>query len=934
MLFTFIYSCRLRRRNTLIASCSLFNYPARGHNRLEHSAWAIQCAVALKLLLRTITLAICLFFCSPELSPALADQHTFYDKTVLIIHSYHKDMQWVEEIQQGLEKKLLASLGSSVDIRVEYMDSKRYIEADYLALLTSLWRYKYLHRQPDCLIVCDDNALNFVLTLREDLFRGVPLVFCGVNHYDPARFAAIPNITGVIEAYDLPGTLKIIRQLLPEHRKLFIINDDTTTGKANKKRLEEIHYDFAGHFNFMYSGRLPVNDLQASVETLSADSAILLMSYNRDAEDKVLRYRDAIHAIRGSSSVPIFGVWSFYLGRGIVGGSLVNGTGQGEKAAELCMSILEGTPASALPIIPISPNLPMFDYAELQRFSINTALLPPNSMIINTPDTLWYKHKTAILLSVSLLALQFFIIALLVYNVRRRQISETQLQKNEQNLRITLETIGEAVISVNEYFQVIKANPAASDLFETELESITQRPLVDLLVELDGEGGKQLADLMRRCIDNGDDLELPDTFSFKPGGRPEKRLSGTCSPMKNEHNRIVGAVLICRDITENETIQAMLAQSRKMEAIGQLAGGVAHDFNNLLTGIAGFAELLSLQLKDDKQKSENALKIVYAAGRAKDLTRQLLSFARKGKILSSPVDCHESMRTAIGLLERSIDKGISLQMDLAAEYSIITGDPVQLENIFLNLGINGADAMDNGGILTFRTHNTEISSPITCEFGEILAAGTYLCVSIKDTGCGIEEDMRHTIFEPFYTTKAKGKGTGLGLSAVFGAMKEHGGKIQLSSQPGKGTDFKLYFPVQKNISVTAIDDNTQAPRGKGTILVIDDEELILASAKGLLTELGYTVLVAQGGRKGIETYLHQQSAIDLVLLDMIMPEMDGVGCFIALKEIDPAIKVVICSGYTKTSKVNQIEKLGARGFLQKPYSATEVNKAIHNALKD
>ncbi len=285
-------------------------------------------------------------------------------------------MQWVEEVHQGIEKELLTAMGTTIDVKVEYMDSKRYVSESYYNMLASLWSYKYKNNNLDCLIVCDDNALNLALFLRDDLFKDVPIVFCGVNFYDPDRFASIGNITGVIEAYDLPGTLKIIKQLMPERNRLFIINDDTTTGQANKERIEAISYDFLNHFNFMYSGKLSIENLQSVVENLSADTAILLMSFNRDAEDNILRYRDAIHAIRKVSASPIFGVWSFYLGKGIVGGSLVNGEGQGQKAAELCLQILRGTPADKIPIIQTSPNLPMFDHKELDRFAINTASLP------------------------------------------------------------------------------------------------------------------------------------------------------------------------------------------------------------------------------------------------------------------------------------------------------------------------------------------------------------------------------------------------------------------------------------------------------------------------------------------------------------------------------------------------------------------------------
>jgi CheY-like chemotaxis protein len=380
-------------------------------------------------------------------------------------------------------------------------------------------------------------------------------------------------------------------------------------------------------------------------------------------------------------------------------------------------------------------------------------------------------------------------------------------------------------------------------------------------------------------------------------------------------------------------MQIMLAQSRKMEAIGQLAGGVAHDFNNLLTGISGFAELLTIQLHDDALKRDIAQKIINAAGRAADLTRKLLSFARKGKVISSPVDCHEALRSAVGLLEHSLDKSIKLSCRLEAERSIIIGDPMQLENVFLNLGINGADAMPDGGQLTFSTGNLQSTEPLTCEFGEILEPGHYIRIRVSDTGCGINPELRQIIFEPFYTTKEEGRGTGLGLSAVFGAVKDHGGKIRLFSEVDGGTDFDIYFPLEKVLEPVLNTIRMPQKGGNATVLVIDDEDLILSSANGLLTALGYNVILAESGRNGIEMYRRMHEEIDIVLLDMIMPEMNGTTCFKELKNINPDVQVLISSGFTRTSRFSEAEQLGARGFLQKPYSAAEVSRAIEAVLQ-
>ncbi|WP_159441255.1 hybrid sensor histidine kinase/response regulator [Desulfopila aestuarii] len=853
-------------------------------------------------------------------------------QNVLVIHSYHKEMQWVDEVEQAIEQTLLANRGTSIDIHVEYMDSKRFSDTNYNKLLTAVWDYKYGENRPDVLIVCDDNALNLILSLRDEIFPGIPIVFCGINYYDPAVFSKLDNITGVVEAFDLPGTLNIIKKLLPDQRNLFIINDSTLTGVANKRRIEEIAYLFSDHFTFTYSGNLSIGDLQNAIRTLPNSSVILLMTFNRDAEGQTFRYRDAIQAIRSSSSRPIFGVWSFYLGRGLLGGSLVNGESQGKTAAELALKILNGSPAASLPVVNESPNLPMFDYKELKRFSISSSLLPAGSTIINTPDNLWYRHKHQILGVFALFVTQLFIIALLMKSNRQRQESERKLRKSRQDLSVTLEAIGEAVISVDTDFRIVNANAQAGRLFNLTIAQMQNRPLPELFSESDPVHGHALADFVRKYCKAGVAQDFPEDTVYTPPTQSQRYLSGSCSPIRDPQGAILGAVLVCRDITEKRTMESMLTQSRKMEAIGQLAGGVAHDFNNLLTGISGFAELLTIKLPNGSMEQQNANRILQAAGRAADLTRKMLSFARKGKVMSSPVDCHQSLQATIDLLSHSIDKSVTITSLFQAQDSVIIGDPTQLENIFLNLAINSADAMPDGGRLTIVTENVEVIASEQCAFGEVILPGTYFRVRFIDTGCGIDETIQEKIFEPFFTTKDQGKGTGLGLAAVFGSMKEHDGRIQLISEVGVGTEFILSFPLSHGQqSETAREIDT--PAGEGTtVLVIDDERLILASAKGLLTELGYSVLLAEGATAGIETYRRYHQEIDLVLLDMIMPEMNGTTCFKKLLDINKNVCALICSGFTKTEKFTDAEKLGVRGYIQKPYSASELSNAIRNAL--
>lgn len=389
---------------------------------------------------------------------------------------------------------------------------------------------------------------------------------------------------------------------------------------------------------------------------------------------------------------------------------------------------------------------------------------------------------------------------------------------------------------------------------------------------------------------------------------------------------------VVRDINDQKLLQEQLLQSQKMDVVGQLAGGIAHDFNNMLTGILGNAEMINLLCKTEssiKGYAENILKISRRAG---ELTSKLLAFSRKGKLMSIALDVHEIIQSSVAILERSIDKKITIKTCLQAKKSCITGDPALLENVILNLGINARDAMPQGGQLTLSTQNLSFSESSKLLNLKILEPGEYLYIEISDTGCGIPKELLSKIFEPFFTTKETGKGTGLGLAAVYGSVKDHKGAIDVYSEEGIGTVFKIYLPLEKNTAPSEKIKEEAIEKGKGRILVIDDEAFLRKVISDLLSSLGYEVLLAEGGKKGIEIYSFEKDTINLVLLDMVMPEMNGKETFLKLKEINPDVKVIFSSGFNKEGRAEELLALGAKGIIPKPYRLNELSRIIKKNL--
>jgi signal transduction histidine kinase/ActR/RegA family two-component response regulator len=382
--------------------------------------------------------------------------------------------------------------------------------------------------------------------------------------------------------------------------------------------------------------------------------------------------------------------------------------------------------------------------------------------------------------------------------------------------------------------------------------------------------------------------------------------------------------------TELETMRERLRQAEKMEAIGQLAGGVAHDFNNQLGGIIGFAEMLA-EYQQEPLAKRYADGILKAALRASALTRQLLAFSRRGSFQSVTTDTHAILQEVVELLQRSIDKRIDVKLQLAAAPSTVLADTAQLQNAFLNLGLNARDAMPDGGVLVFATRLATIASP---QPEEELAPGQYVQISVTDTGCGMSAETKRRLFEPFYTTKEIGKGTGLGLASVYGTVKNHGGAIRVESEVGRGTTFHIYLPLYEGGVAVAPPGAAALPTGHGKkIMLVDDEPVILAPGEAMLRTLGYEVAAYRDPSAALAAYQQAWCRIDLVILDMMMPKMSGRELYLALRAVNPNVKVLLASGYSEDGEAHALMELGVRAFVQKPYRRAELAQMIAVALR-
>jgi PAS domain S-box-containing protein len=408
-------------------------------------------------------------------------------------------------------------------------------------------------------------------------------------------------------------------------------------------------------------------------------------------------------------------------------------------------------------------------------------------------------------------------------------------------------------------------------------------------------------------------------------------LSASLSVQRDPQGRPVGVVGVYRDITAQKRLEEELLQAQKMESIGTLAGGIAHDFNNILGTIVGYLGLLKEELPGNPELQRYFEILERSALRASELTRQLLGFARKGKFEVRPLDLARLCSEVVELFRTTLDPRVQLRTHFPPDLPLVEGDASQLHQAILNLCMNARDAMPEGGLLELTLQPVIAPDPTS---GEPPVLRPYACLTVRDTGVGMDEHVKSRMFEPFFTTKGPGKGTGLGLAMVYGIVRNHGGFLEVDSEVGKGTSVRMYLPVAGGTG-EAEQVAAESPPGTGeTILVVDDEEPLCNLLRDVLTRRGYRVLVATDGEEALRLYREHGGRIDLVVLDMTMPGLSGMDTFEALRSADPHARILLTSGYTQEQAAREAVARGAKGFLQKPFLISELLARVREALQE
>jgi len=506
-----------------------------------------------------------------------------------------------------------------------------------------------------------------------------------------------------------------------------------------------------------------------------------------------------------------------------------------------------------------------------------------------------------------------------VENLYSRQITK-ELLSIWKHYEVVLGSLSEGILEITPGGRIVFANPAAITLTGIPEERLLASSVLGLF---DNREKEQVRAMIDRVT-----AEASVVTGDSPVKLNDREFMIKLLPIRDEMKRTL--IMVLDDVSERRSIEAQFHHAQRMEAVGTLAGGIAHDFNNLLMVIQGNISLMLFDLDPKHPFYERLKSIEKQVQSGSRLTAQLLGYARKGRYEVRPIDLNHLVQEACETFNRT-RKEILIHQELAGDLYAIEADAGQLEQVLMNLFVNAADAMTGGGSLIVRTSNTDHLAMKGKLYNP--KPGNYVLLTVTDSGMGMDRKTMERIFEPFFTTKEMGRGTGLGLASVYGIVKGHGGFIDVESEKGRGTTFRIYLAAtDKPVVRNGAEPREPIRRGGETILLVDDEQMMLDIGRDLLQTMGYRVITARDGVEAVEIYRGRRDEIDLVLLDIVMPRMGGGQAFDCIREMNPGVKVLLLSGYSIDGEATQILERGCNGFIQKPFNLEQLSRSVKSVL--
>lgn len=765
---------------------------------------------------------------------------------VLVLHSYHPGLSWTDTVNTGIRETFSEKMPQAI-LWVEYLDTKRNTDTSYLSLQAALLRHKLAESVFNLIIATDNDALGFVLEYRDSIFRGAPVVFCGINEFTPEELRGQRGVTGLAENPDFVQTMRTALTLHPQTREFVVVGaDQSITDLLTDRSLRALEGKFPG-IRFTYLNNLPARELRTRLAELGPGQIIFVHGVMRNEEGVLVDYRGKNLFLSTHAKVPIYGFWDFEMGTGCVGGKMVEGRTEGERVAELAMKVLRGTDPDAIPVDVATPSRYIFDYIQLHRFGIDESALPPGSLVLNQPTRFYQIDKRYIWTATAGVAVLLAAVAMLVSSIRRRQEAQAVLRRNKEQLEEAVRARTEHLRAANDELErevheriraegdlrkararlEIEVERRTSDLlFEVEqrrqaeahirdreakaralinapTETLLLMDQAGIILDINETGASRLGRIreslfgqslfgllpteqarrLRRAVDAV--FDSGEARSINEYGE-ERDLDLRLYPVFDDAGRVTRVAVFMSDVTASRRMARQIMLLDKINSLGRMAAGIAHEIRNPLTGIHGYLYAMDevcAELPDQEQ-----------AGLLRSTIDKIRKAAGKMEsVIRRVLDFSKPGTPRLELLDLSVpvQEALSLmaptlrKAGIAVDTDFAAVPLVQGDRMQLEQAV--VNIVDNAARAV---RDRDADRNVTLR---IFAADNRVCLSIADNGPGIDAADHERIFDPFYTTA--NDGTGIGLSIVQRIIADHGGTIRVAESPRGGAEFRLEFPV-------------------------------------------------------------------------------------------------------------------------------------------
>lgn len=853
---------------------------------------------------------------------------------ILYLNSYNNGYAWSDNILEGI-RSVLPVESQSLNFQMEYLDAKRYENEQMQTILFNYFNAKFVRDKFDLILTSDNNALDFALRYRPQLFAGAPIVFCGINNYHPSIIEGQRAITGIAETVAFKENMQIIRRLHPHARKMIIIGSNSVTSRAIIKEIRQTIEQEKIDFTFIFKTGFKLQMLKTGTPDyltgLSRDTVLYIVPGGSEADNgNFYSIQEIAAMICRATDLPVYSSWEFLMGTGIVGGKLASGLEQGKAAARLALRILDGEDPDKIAVKTAEGHSYIFDHNVLKRLGVDISLLPEGSRIINKPYNFYRLNRQIFWLIISGLFILAFMVVLLAISMVQKKRANQAMEKSKMQLQLVLDNIPHLVFWQDTQLNLVDVNLSFLKFFRIKDKADIINQDISSVPDLayTAEESRQLG---REVLETAAPFHAR-LLKIQRSDREQVWLEINKVPLLDKKNRVAGVLSTAEDITKKINLEKQLAQAQKMEALGILSGGIAHDFNNILTSIINSTELAMDDVPQNSLTRQDLERVLSAGKKGAELVKQILTFSRPGHVSFRTLDLARVVREAMALVETSLPGNIEVIKNLAPGRFICRGDAIQIHQVVMNLCTNAYQALGGkSGRIEVKLDDRILSGPDPEGDSHFnLPLGHYIELTVSDNGPGIDPEILDKVFDPFFSTKGKNIGTGLGLSMVHGIVQGHNGAISLTSKAYDLTQFTVLFPRMVQAEDEEQPAETNVFMGQGTILFVEDDPEQRQSVPRIIEKLGYLVTAADNATQALALIRQNPSGFDLVITDYDMPKVSGLELARQLARIMPGLPVIMVSG--RNVEFSRLESANIKAFIVKPYDKGILSQGISEVL--